>query len=275
MTEADFIHHSAGPATTDSLRADLAALGVGRGMTLLVHTSLRALGWVNGGPVAAIRALEDLLGPEGTLVMPTHSGALSEPSYWQNPPIPASWWDTVRSTMPAFQPDLTPTREMGAVAEAFRKQDGARRSYHPQVSFAARGPQAEFITAQHTLSSGMGEGSPLARVFDLDGWVLLLGVGHANNTSLHLAEYRARFPGKRTQQQGAPVLVDGQRQWVTYEELDFNDSDFPALGEAFARDTGLERQGPVGTRQPRAVARLMPQRALVDYGVRWMEVSRA
>jgi aminoglycoside 3-N-acetyltransferase len=275
MTEADFIHHSTGPATTETLRADLAALGVARGMTLLVHTSLRALGWVNGGPVPVILALEDLLGPEGTLVMPAHSGELSEPSYWQNPPVPANWWDTMRATMPAFQPDLTPTREMGAVAEAFRKQDGTRRSYHPQVSFAARGPQADFITAHHTLAGGLGEGSPLARVYDLEGWVLLLGVGHANNTSLHLSEYRARFPAKRTRTQGAPILVDGQRQWVTYDDLSFDDADFPALGEAFARDTGLERQGPVGTRQPRAMARLMPQRALVDYGVRWMEVSRA
>jgi aminoglycoside 3-N-acetyltransferase len=275
MSEADFIKYSSAPATRESLRADLAALGVARGMVVLAHTSLRTLGWVNGGPVALILALEDLLGPEGTLVMPTHTGALSEPSYWVSPPVPAAWWETIRATMPAYQPDLAPTREMGAVPEAFRKQAGVRRSPHPQVSFAAWGRHAEAITREHPLEAGLGDGSPLGRVYDLNGWVLLVGVGHANNTSLHLAEYRAHFSSRSRIEQGAPVLVDGVRRWVTFEDLHWNDEDFPAIGAAFARETGLERQGLIGTAVARATARLMPQRALVDYAAGWMETNRA
>lgn len=79
------------PVTEQSLAEDLRALGVGREMVVLVHSSLSALGWVCGGPVAVVRALLWALGADGTLVMPAHSGGLSDPSLWRSPPAPAAW----------------------------------------------------------------------------------------------------------------------------------------------------------------------------------------
>jgi aminoglycoside 3-N-acetyltransferase len=258
------------PATVDSLTADLRALGVQPGMTLIAHAALGRFGWVVGGPVAVILALEAALGPAGTLVMPTHTGGLSEPSYWRHPPVPEAWWPLIRAEAPAFDPDLTPTRGMGLIAETFRKQPGVRRSAHPHVSFAARGPQAAFITANHPLTPILGEESPVGRVYALDGWVLLLGVDHGNDTSLHLAEYRAAFPGKRTLRQGAPVLVDGRRAWLEFDDLDLDDADFAQIGADFAGETGLQR----AVRVAQAPTLLAPQRPLVDYAARWMEAHR-
>lgn len=258
------------PITVDSLKHDLSSLGVKPGMVLLVHSSLSSIGWVCGKSVAVIEALESTLTSEGTLVMPTHSGELSEPSYWENPPVPEAWWQVIRDTMPAFQADVTPTREMGLIPETFRKQDGVLRSYHPQVSFAAWGKYAKQITENHSLEFGLGETSPLARLYDLHGHVLLLGVGHGNNTSLHLAEYRANIQ-KKILQQGAPVLVEGQRQWKTFEDIEMNSNDFEAIGKVFAEETGLEQRGKIGL----ANARLFPQCELVDFAVRWLEQHRS
>jgi aminoglycoside 3-N-acetyltransferase len=269
MGEFNSIKSSEHPATVTSLIADLAALGLKPGMTVLVHSSLSSMGWVCGGAVAVILALEKVLHPGGTLVMPTHSGDLSDPAQWQNPPVPELWWQVIRDTMPAYDPDLTPTHQMGIIPETFRKQRHVIRSAHPQVSFAAWGANAQQVIDHHTLDFIMGEGSPLARIYDLDGWVLLLGVGHANNTSLHLAEYRANWPGKQIIPQGAPVMVNGERQWVTFTDVNTDSSDFAVLGDAFN-----EAEQPRRGRIAYADALLIRQRPLVDFAVQWMETNR-
>ena len=273
MTVPDMAHLAEMPqflATVPSLAADFAALGVKPGMVLVVHASLKSLGSeVNGGPVAVILALEEVLGAEGTLVMPTHSANNSEPSNWVNPPVPEAWWATIRATMPAYDPALTPTYQMGIIAETFRKQSGVLRSANPDASFAAWGKHARHVTENHALFPLFGEQSPLARVYELDGWVLLLGVGHHNNTSLHFAEGRARIPHD-TIHLGSAMLVDGVRQWVPFDDIDWNDRDFEQLGADFARETGLQRAGKVA----QADALLMSQRPLIDYAVGWLERHR-
>ena len=259
------------PPTVASLQADLQALGVAPGMALIVHSSLSAIAdWVVGGAAAVILALEAAIGPTGTLIMPTQSGELSDPAGWQHPPVPETWWETIRQAMPPFRPDLTETREMGRIPETFRKQDSVLRSSHPQTSFAAWGKAAAWVIADQALEEGLGERSPLARLYDLQGYVLLLGVKHDRNTSLHLAEYRATFRSKRTIPTAAPLLVNGERQWVQFQVLDYNDEDFIAIGAAFASATGLVRQGKVG----QATALLMPQRPLIDFAVQWMTQHR-
>lgn len=274
MSEADTIKRTEElptPATVETLAADLRALGLKPGMTALVHSSLSKFGWVSGGAVAVIMALEDVLTRQGTLVMPTHSADLSDPARWENPPVPEVWWQAIRDTMPAYQPDLTPTRGMGIIPETFRKQAGVLRSNHPAGSFAAWGSAAASITARHPLPIVFGDESPLARIYDHDGWVLLLGVGHGNNTSLHLSEWRADFPAKTIIRCGAPILLEGQREWAWYDDLDYNDDDFPQIGAAYAAAGGEVYTGRVA----QADCILCPQRPLIDFGVQWIEANRA
>ncbi|WP_424008650.1 aminoglycoside N(3)-acetyltransferase [Haloferax denitrificans] len=268
MSEADAIERVDEPSTVDSLAADLRALGVAAGDTLLVHSSLSSLGWVAGGPQAVVDALQTVLTDDGTLVMPTHTGQYTDPSAWENPPVPDDWVETIGESMPPFRPKVTPTRGMGAIPECFRNYPGVVRSEHPTVSFAAWGAAAEEIVSDHELDYGLGDGSPLARVYDRGGDVLLLGVGHGNDTSLHLAEHRADFEKERTTER-APLLRDGERVVVEYDDIEVETDDFEEVGEAFERAVGAT-EGAVAA----ATATLLDQPALVDFAEDWFESNR-
>jgi aminoglycoside 3-N-acetyltransferase len=268
MSEQAIVLRTPDPRTRRSLAADLLALGVQPGMTLLAHSSLSSIGWVSGGPVAVVQAFLDALGPAGTLVMPTHTSANSDPSRWQNPPVPETWWETIRMTMPAFDPSVTPSTAMGSIVEVFRTWPGTLRSGHPQVSFAAFGPSAGFITSNHSLVDALGDASPLARVYDLDGSVLLLGVGYDRNTSFHLAEYRT--PGTMQLIEGASVLENGLTRWKTFSDLDWNAEPFAEIGAAFESNSPVS-VGLVGS----AASRLFRQRPAVDFAGDWLSSARS
>jgi aminoglycoside 3-N-acetyltransferase len=252
------------PQTRASLNRDLHALGVRAGQTVLLHASLRSLGWVCGGPVAVVLALHDVLGPAGTLVVPAQTAENRDPSRWSDPAVPADWWPVIRAQLPAFDPAVSSCRGMGLIAETVRTWPGVVRSMHPQTSFAAIGARAAELMARHELDSELGEASPLAALEAAGASVLLLGVGYDRCTAFHLAEYR--LPVRPIRENACVVMTSAGRRWVSYHGVHLDASDFAELGTDFERGSAVVATGTVGE----ASARLLPLRDAVRFAQAWL-----
>jgi len=269
-SEAEVVARSQRPVTSSDVTDALRAVGVQPGATVIVHSSVSQLGWVVGGAHGVVKGTLDAVGPDGTIVMPAHTG-VSDPSDWQHPPVPESWWPIIREHWPAFDPKLTPMRAMGAVVECFTRLPAAVHSGHPAVGFVAHGAHAEHLMRPHPLGAGLGDDSPLGRLYAADARIVLLGVGHANNTSLHLAEHRADWPSKAWTTSGAPMIVDGERRWITYRDLELDENDFESVAAEFESTGGEQRRAPLGL----GTVTACDMRALVDFAVTWMSAHRA
>ena len=247
----------------------LKTVGLSAGDTVMVHTSLRKMGYVCGGAQTIIESLIEVVGEEGTIMMPTQSWKNLDPETGVHWDADESEWDIIRENWPAYDKNITPTNTMGAVAEMFRSWPGSLRSDHPARSVSAWGKHASYLVENHDLSNIFGEGSPIAKLYELNGKVLLLGVGYDKNTSLHLADVRAEYPGKHNCVEHSAVMEEGKRVWKAYETLFVDGEDFKEIGEAFEKTCAFA-SGQIGD----AVIKLMEQRVLVDFAVNWMENNR-
>jgi aminoglycoside 3-N-acetyltransferase len=249
--------------------AALKKVGVRKGQTIMVHTSLSSLGFVCGGAQVVIEALLESVGADGTIMMPSQSWKNLDPTagvHWEEP---EAWWQMIRDNWPAYNRDITPTNTMGAVAEMFRKWPGTFRSDHPARSVAANGKYAQHLTSDHDLSNIFGEGSPIGKLYELDGYVLLIGVGYDKNTSLHLADVRADYPGKHDCLEYSAIMENGERVWKGYRTLFVDGEDFDQIGAAFEKECSVQKVA-LGN----GIIALMKQRELVDFAVNWIRRNR-
>lgn len=259
------IENQAEPITKERIKADLVQLGVKKGMILCVHSSLSSMGWVNGGAVAVIQALMETLTEEGTLIMPAQTLELSDPADWIDPPVPYSWWKSIKDTMPAFDPAYTAPTAMGKIAETFWKYPDVERSNHPHFSFTAWGKKKHDILKHHRLAYGLGEASPLGRMYDLDANVLLAGTSFESHTAFHLAEYR--IPQQYLMTRGAPMLEKGWRVWKEYPDIITREELFEEIGRDFLHSGCTHHHGQIGL----AHSYLLPMRESVDFAEKWFD----
>ncbi len=256
--------------STESIAEDLESLGLKAGMDVIVHSSFKSMGHVIGGPAAVILALEKVVTENGTLLMPTFTENLCDPATEENY-YPEAYREQVRAHLPVYQADLTPTtRSIGILPETFRKQDGTRRSSHPHLSFTAWGKKAEYLISNHSFHYALGEDSPIARLYDLKGYILMLGAPLDSITSLHLAEYRLPEERKKAKQWAACILQEGKRVWTHYDDIENECADFPHIFLAYMEEKHPYQHGKVGS----ADCYLVSQPRLVDFGVKWMIRNR-
>jgi aminoglycoside 3-N-acetyltransferase len=234
--------------TKDELRRDLSALGLSAGDVVFFHSSLKSIGYVEGGADAVIDAFLEMLGPSGTLALP----ALCKYD-----------WDRLGrdGAERAWDIHATPTFT-GIIPETFRRRPGVLRSDNPTHSVTAFGAHALEITKDHRKAHGgetavdrpiwasrgaFGEGSPWDKLYRLDAKCLLIGVDFSVCTLLHhvqvlLLEHHAR-------------AIGGNTAWP---DLDFN-----RMG-AKLEALGLVRIGRIG----QAPCRCIGCRCLVDTSIR-------
>ena len=153
-------------------------LGIKEGAIILVHSSLKSLGYVPGGPETVISGILDALGDKGTLLIP----ALSYKYVNADP------------NNPVFDVLNTPSN-VGANSEYFRKRQGTIRSVHPTHSVCGTGLYADEFLKDHIMdTTPCGPNSPFRKLSEYGGKILFLGCGIGPNTSMHGVEELAEAP---------------------------------------------------------------------------------
>ena len=265
-----------GEPARERLAADLRALGLRPGQDLLIHCSLRQVGPVDSGAATLLGAIQDVAGPAATVVVPAQTAwnSLTSRAFRAaTAGLDPDGYARYVAAMPGFDPANTPSAGMGAFAEYVRTRPEARRSTHPQSSFAALGPSAAAAMAVHDLDCHLGERSPLRWLYDAGAAILLIGVGYSACTGFHLAEYRLSHVVP-TMEYHCFSVSGGTRTAHQFADINMDDSDFELIGAALDSaswpDPVAPRHGHIGM----AASTLLPMSTAVDFARSWMEEHR-
>jgi aminoglycoside 3-N-acetyltransferase len=258
--------------TRASLRKDVERLGVRPGDVVMVHAAMSRVGRLLNGPDALIGALLDASSLGGTVLAYTDWDARYDELLDRDGRVAEEW----RAHVPPFDSSASRSaRDNGVLAEFIRTWPGSRRSGNPAASVAAVGARAEWITADHPLDYGYGEGSPLAKLVTARGKVLMVGAPFDTMTLLHHAEHLSRIPGKRIRRYEVPFATAAGTLWRMTEEFEtsfpvvpgLDDDYFATIVAEFLVEAESIREGPVGD----APGTLVDAAAITAFAVGWLE----
>ena len=257
--------------TRATLRDDLRRIGVAAGDTVMVHAAMSRAGPLLNGPDALTRALLDVLGPDGTMLVYTSWDSVHDDLLDNDGRVLPEWRDHV----PGF--DVAASRAVrmnGIIAEFVRTTPGARRSGNPGASVAALGKLADWITADHPQDYGFGPGTPLAKLVEVKGRVLMVGAPWDTMTLVHHADHLANIPGKRLVRYEVPFATEQGVAWRFMEEFDTTEPIVDGMPENYIEQIvqafvakGDGRQGVIG----QAPSLLVEAKPMCAFAVAWLE----
>lgn len=215
--------------TKQDIIQQLQNIGIQRGMLVIVDAQSEHLGYISGGIQTFIDALMQCVGYDGTIVMPAFTPTLLDPACYGAEKIDRENWELLRDNALPFNKKLTPPDTDDVMVHQFLRNEGVVRSYHPIYSFAAWGKYAKLICDKHPLHFGLSKESPLGKLTELNGFVLLAGCGYDACTAFQLARYSGeQLPIKIL---SSPIEHNNQVLWKDMLDLELDNSGFEVIGE--------------------------------------------
>lgn len=237
--------------------------GIAAGDTVLVHGSLKAVGWISGGANTIVDALLQVIGPQGTLILPAQYTENLDPGLLE-PPVDPTMATILRQTQPPFRGKATHLPTMGSLTAAVQLDDRSKISDHPTCAVLALGKHAKWITADHALSPAFGPGSPYTKAAELNAKVVLIGVDYSVLSALHTVQCQTNALPWCIH--SASVGSPGSVHRVVYLDLVYTSTAFNAIGLAY------ESSHPVTTqRLGHAILRTLELSSLLAFAKTWME----
>ena len=216
-------------STKEDLCELLSSLGVQKGMVIFLQANMKKLGYITGGEQTLLEALMETVGYDGTIVMPSFTPQMADPSCLKQA-IDRESWELVRKHAQPFDRRLSAPHKCDPLIHQFLRNEGVVRSYHPLYSFSAWGKYAKLICDKHPLHFGLNQDSPLGKVVEFNGFVLMLGCDYKDCVMFQLARYRdAQQPIRII---SAPIEINKKRIWKDMLDLDYNYKNFDDVGEA-------------------------------------------
>lgn len=203
-------------------------LNIKQNDVVIVHCSLKKIGYIVGGAQTLVDALLETLTEEGTLIVPYQRVDNTEPSRWENPGIEPEFCKYVRDNFPAFDLNASEDYKMGALIKNMRIRKKLEISSHPVDAFIAIGKMAKFICNFQSLDFPLGAMSPLIRMCDLKAKTLLLGVEYDCATIMHLGEHLSQSIPYTLE--NSMIKSDSQTVRKKYLDIDMNSDEFNQIG---------------------------------------------